>query len=483
MTSIPRASTSFTRESINKTHWSIYLLAVLAANSTLWISAWLYLKLIPPTYTSEWLVSLREVTSYTDIKLPELGGASSSVKSPFESRTQDPRESYKLIAASEPVLEAAKTQVGLEKFRKPRIELVDSTTLMQFQITGDSPEEAQEKAFALEQALVARLDELKMEESALQKAETQSVLESSQRKLEAAQKRISDYKARSGLMDRVQISELSQSIEYLRRLYLETNAEQGQVNSRYRELSASLDKSPSQAFEAFTLQNDRQFQKHDKDHSDANAALAILRSRYGPNHPAVVREQGKLDAANSAMLVRSQQLLGRPTNSAILDQLNIDNKDDLEVSVQNKLAEGLIEAGVRRTELKAKAQSMEQNLGDLENKLQILGKHEANLEALRRDLQIAEAVFSSTLAKLDIGTSEIQSSYPPIQVVTTPSLPKSPSAPKKSLVLLGTLIGSFFITTGIGSLWLRKQLGKRQQTKQKISQKPELGKSAPLKLI
>jgi uncharacterized protein involved in exopolysaccharide biosynthesis len=70
-------------------------------------------------------------------------------------------------------------------------------------------------------------------------------------------------------------------------------------------------------------------------------------------------------------------------------------------------------------------------------------------------MQVAEAVFSSTLTRLDIGKSNASGSYPLIQVVAEPSLPDSATSPKKSYVYFGAAVGSLFSTTGLVLLWLR----------------------------
>lgn len=73
-------------------------------------------------------------------------------------------------------------------------------------------------------------------------------------------------------------------------------------------------------------------------------------------------------------------------------------------------------------------------------------------------MQTAEAVFASTVAKLDLGKSEIFSAYPLAQLVAEPSLPQEASAPRRSLIFLGSTTGSIFCSAGLGLLWWRKRL-------------------------
>ena len=77
------------------------------------------------------------------------------------------------------------------------------------------------------------------------------------------------------------------------------------------------------------------------------------------------------------------------------------------------------------------------------------------LDTLLRELQIAEAIFASTLTKVDLSRGDAFGSFPLIQIVEEATLPLKPSAPKKNLVLAGTVLGSLLITSSLTLLWWR----------------------------
>jgi uncharacterized protein involved in exopolysaccharide biosynthesis len=154
--------------------------------------------------------------------------------------------------------------------------------------------------------------------------------------------------------------------------------------------------------------------------------------------------------------------LGKPFSLASLKQLNLNGTNSS--TAREALFQQLVTVQADQKGLTAQAQTMDQQIIELEKRLKELAQQESNLDALKRDTQVAEAVFSSTLTRLDIGKSNAFGSYPLIQIVAEPSLSDSPIAPKKSYVYLGAGLGSFFSTTGFALLWLysckRKKLTK-----------------------
>lgn len=459
MTDSITISSSSQKSEVNQGSWQRYLLLGLVTNAAFWGSALLYLKLTPPTYTSHSAINLPSSGSAANVNLPGIGEASYENSSPYAiSSSQDPRESYKFIAQSEPVMQAAAAHLNmsLREFGKPRIKIIDNTTIMEVDFKGASPDEARNKSLAFYQFLEARLNQLRTQEAIRRDGSFQAGLSSSQKKLEIAHKRLSDYKARSGLSSNEQINELIVNVEQLRRQRAEILAQQQQVSTRLRQLSANLNLSAQQATDAFVLQTDQTFQQNSKDYSEASAGLVILGSKFLPNHPTVVAQKAKRDATQEALLARSQSLLGRPVSQATLKQYNLSSTNF--DAARETLFQELVTVQADQQGLQAQAQAIDQQIAQFEVRLKNLAQQESTLDALKRDVQVAEAVFSSTLARSDIGrSSNAFGSYPLTQTLIESTLPETPSSPKEKFVLLGAALGSLFSTTGLVSLWLRKR--------------------------
>lgn len=435
-------------------HWFPYLFIALLANAGIWVAAVAYLKLKAPTYTSSWAVNVPVSGSAARVSLPDIGQTSYDSSSPYSVSTQDPRQNYKFVAESDAVLKAAAAQLNIspEEFGKPKIKLGDSTSIVDFQVKGSTPEQARNKSFALYRALQARVNELRVQEFVQRDASFQSSLGASQKKLEIAQKRLSEYKAQSGLNSNDQLKALSDNIENLRKQRAEILAQQQQSNARMKQLTANLNLSEREAADAFALQTDQVFQQNLRNYSEASTNVVALSARFLPGHPSIVAEEAKRDAARVALFSRGQDLLGQPLNQAMLQKLNLSGGGGRE-----SLFQSLIDAQAENRGLQSQAQETNQQITLLEKRLSALSQKETTFEALKRDLQVAEAVFSSTLANLDITRSNAFGSYPLLQMIAEPNLSTAPTSPKKDVALAGAGAASLFVTTGILTLWLHQR--------------------------
>jgi uncharacterized protein involved in exopolysaccharide biosynthesis len=439
---------------IIKSRWIRYLIFCGLVNGAIWGVSLSYLKVTKPTYTSQWALILPGGSFGVNVNLPDIGQANTSNGSGGASSMFDPRANYEYIFTSDAVVTAAAAiaKVPPQTFGMPRIKLLDNTTLMEFSVTGKSPTEAQKKSYALLQAITTQINVLRTREITQRQNPTQKILLSAQKKLQDAQLKLSNYKVNSGLSFPEQLSNLSANIEQLRRLRAETIAQAQQATKRVEKLSADL-KLPSQtAAEAFLVQSDRILQENLKNYSEATAALEILMAKFGPNHPQVVKETKRQQAAGEALLLRGQLLLGRSIDQSTLIQLSLTSNG----AGRDPLLQNLVTLQAEQRGLQGQVTALEQQIKPLEERLERLAQRQSTLENLKRDSQIAEAVFASTIAKLDLGQGDIFSAYPLVQIAVEPSLPKVPTTPKKNIVLAGAALGSVFATLGLTLLWIRK---------------------------
>lgn len=432
-----------------------YLALGVVANAMVWGFAIFFLKKEKPVYTSEWTLTIPGAVSTTSVNVPGLGSAVDQPKAPFND-AYDPREIYKAILSGDPVLSTATDLLNLPdvKVKKPRVEIVDNTTLMTLAMTGSTPEEAQKKAEALNEAFQVRLNELRLQEASRKEAAIQTVLKDARRKLDAAQARLSEYRSQTGFISDNQITQISNTVEELRRQRAATLGNRRQSNARLSQIVRTTKLNPSQAADAFALKEDPLFRLHVQNYSEANAALTVLNSKFGPKHPVVRREQARLAAAESAMLGRGQQLLGRPLNESTIIQLNL---GDGEGSPQQELLHFMVREQAEETGFTAQAGELDLQIAQLERQLRVLAQQSAVMDSLRRDVQISETVFSSTLARLDVGKQDAFGSYPAVQLLDSPTLPEDPTSPKPKTVYLGAFLCSVLLLSVLASLWTRKR--------------------------
>jgi uncharacterized protein involved in exopolysaccharide biosynthesis len=426
-------------------------------NATIWGLAFLSLKLIPPIYTSQWsLIVPGAAAPGVNLNIPNIGQASSNTSNPPVVKT-DPRNNYQYIVTNPSVLAAAAAAVrmSVEDFGEPDINLVKESSIIEFSLQGKSPAEAQRKSQALYQAFITQLNRLRNQELAQRNQETQVPLQSARAKLEAAQQRLAEYKRQSILSSPDQIKDLSANIEQLRRQRAEVLAQQQHASTRLQELSVNLGLSPQEASDAFVLQADELFQQHLKDYSDASGNRAVLLSKWLPESPVVVQATAKQQAALAAMLSRSRTLLSKPVNEQTLQRLNL--KLSSGQAEKEKLLSELIDTQAEQRALTDQVQTLERQIAQLESRLKLLSQEQLSLDNLGRESQVAETVFASTVAKLDLSQTATSDTYPAVHLLSEPSLPEKPSIPDPKIVLLGAVAVSFVATTGIVLFWLDRQ--------------------------
>ncbi len=120
----------------------------------------------------------------------------------------------------------------------------------------------------------------------------------------------------------------------------------------------------------------------------------------------------------------------------------------------------LVDLKAEQEGLFSKITLMKDQIKRLNNELTIFTQKKAILDNLDLDVQIAEAVFASTLTKIDLSKGDPFASFPMIQIIEQPTLPTEPSAPKPKLVLAGTIVGCLLVSTGLTILWWREPLVK-----------------------
>ena len=435
-----------------------YLITAAAANALLWVGTLNYLKTTPSVFTSEFIVHVAGQGLGVNVNLPSIGQATTSSSSPFSS-SADPRENYKLLALGHTILTDAAASMSLseEEFGQPTIDLIPNTTTLGFETEGSSPAIARRKGEVLFKTLERRLNTLRLAEQMERDQAISNAVDEAQDKLTAAQKRLSDYKARSGLTSSDQITNLISTIETLRKQQAEKVALSQQVGDRLRNLSASMELLPQEAATALLLQTDQQFQKSLDEYTTVTTELESLLKERGPNYPDVVELKSQQQATLNTVLTRGKALLGQNVTLTDIERLNLDNSNSSGVK-RGELFQQLITQQADYQGLLAEIKSLSQQVQALEQRLKVLVQKESVLDNYLRELQIAEAVFTSTLAKVDLGKSDPFGSYPLVQLVEPPSLPEDPSAPRKKLVIMGAGMGSIFITAGLTILWWRNEI-------------------------
>ena len=434
-----------------------YLKIWLLGNLIIWGGSLAYMQFKQPVYKSKWAIALPASNSYSTIDIPGVGQASSKSESPYNSDFSDPRENYKYLATTDEVLTnaASSLEIPIDEFGKPKINTPGNTTLIEFQIEAEQPEVARAKAIALQDSLKTSLKRLRQDESNDRSQDLADTLAVAEEKLRSAQQKLAQFQISSGLGSVEQTSNLTYNIEQLRKQQAEIVAQEQKVRSRFNQLQSNLGLSAQAAANALTLQSDSEFKEYLSSYSQISRELANLRAKFSANHPSVIEKEAEQSQTQAELNRRGELLLGKPLTSADLKNINADSGSSL--SQRGNLFQELVSLQAEQTGLADQAQSLKSQIAQLETKRSQMSQSGSKLQQLEKDVQLAQAVYSSTATKLDLSRSQTSASYPPISLVSSPSLPKSVAAPQKSLVMLGSLMSSLLLTTGLFTFWQKEE--------------------------
>lgn len=439
------------------TRWLRYGFGLGLPVLVIWSAVGSYIILTPKAYTSEMTLNLPGAVSSSNLSLTEIGQASTSTGSAFASNSMSPKVIYKSIAMSPRVLSLATKILGGKSgmIAKPRITLIDETSILEFAVTGSSPQIAQASAKALLEAVSRQLDALRSDEANRRAASVEKSLVSVAANLTATQEKLVKFQRNARFISGDQFQNITTNSEVLRQKAGELRAELERMETESKSYSKILGISASDAAVALQIQADPLYTT-----INAELALAITennlnRSKWGPNHPKVVASTARVKAARAQRSIMAAKIGGK-LSKKILDVLVLtDSKDRAE------LFHSLIDTDARAKGVAGQLAEMEKQSRNERKMLESGSAVAAELAALERNHKIAEAVFSTALARIDTNKQDIFASYPMLQVIAPASLPVEPSSPKLLYALAGGIIGTLLVIIAMTLAWIRQPILRR----------------------
>ncbi|MBR9726821.1 exopolysaccharide biosynthesis protein [Shewanella intestini] len=439
----------------------LYLKTGFAAILTIWIIAGILMLLAPTRYESKWSVILPGNGAGALVNLESLGQATSSSSSPYSSSAIDPRENYKAIANSELLLiraaQMAKMPAGT--IGKPKLKLPNQTGLMLFSINANDPKIAQAKAWALYRTLQVMLDELRSDEVKMRENGIRRGLSGFSNKVNSTQKAILGFQSERGLVSLDQFKELAITIERLRHNRVTLVSKVNGLSAKETALIRHLDTSPKLAADLLKLHNDKLIQEMVASLNTTKAQLHEMSAHYGTNHPQITTMKAQKNKLYQALNHHISSLLGR-NSQKILALLTIDDIDG-----RSQLFEQLIAVRAEREGLEHELFRLDHEILAWEDRLESSNDDAALLEDLHREHQLATAILTSAIAKMDVSKADIYTAYPLLQLLSPPTLPTTSNKLTIILLMVAALSASFMSITGLCILWIRKPLLRKILTK------------------
>lgn len=450
---VPQNQFDVFRSFVYRTLRRPYLAAALVAYVVIGVAVAFYVTKAP-TFKSEMELVLPGTGATASVAIDDVGQVVSQTNAPFGGGGFNPRVNYKQMLMSRSVLRNAADSLGIsvQAFGMPKITLTEQTSILDVAITGSSETLAQQKALALHDSLQIELNRLRADEVERRDSSIEAVLEDYRARLNEAREAILEFQQASSLVSQHQFEQSVVRLQGLEEKYIYLKAEAENVADFVLGLSQNLGVNPDLAGKAFMLQSDIEFRSLLKELDASTSQLSEYQSRWGMNHPKVIAEQQRLEAARDSLVSKSREVVGP-------DVSNVFSKLDLEFNPKRaQMFADLINASAKLKGANAEIKQLEHSQSLLKEQLKILARESAVLDRLQREFDLAQAIFTSAAARLEAGKADVFASYPVIQVLTSASLPSTVNSPIPALGIIAGLIGIIFITSGVIVLCNRKTI-------------------------
>ncbi|KIC28130.1 hypothetical protein [Leisingera sp. ANG-M6] len=427
-----------------------YLAFLLLGLALVWAPINGYLQTAPLAFKSHASLILPGSGASASMNLNGIGQASSYANSAFASNSVSPTETYKRLIGADRILAAAASAMGLTRreFGKPRIRLVDQTSLIHVEMTGPSAENAQQRGNALLQAFFEELDALRKDEQATREDSGLAAIGDYQSSVAATRSDIGKLQKSSGLLSG---EEFDAMVEDTRELEGRVEDIAGILEEKTQSVAAleqTLGIQASAAAATLKLFADADFLALEDESAIHAAKLAEARASYGEGHPKVQAARAAQAAAEHSA---SQQ-------AAAVTGIQIDELKRLDLAPDGARAEllaQLVRMDAERMGTARQYEALAQRLVFEQTRLQQLAASAARLKDLQRDFSVAEAVFASAIARTQSTKSDVYASYPLVQILENPSLPERPSSPDRKLAFAAGAAATFMLVIALLLGWIR----------------------------
>ena len=406
-----------------------------------------------PSFESKWTLILPGTGASSTYNIQDIGQISTSGANPFSNPSFSPKVVYKNIITSNEVarLAAKKANTSTDNIKGFKVKLTDQTALIDFTVKGNSPKNAQDKSWAVYHAFSEIINNLRTNEAITRGKSYQNNLEEYKQDLQKKRQKLSQYQADSDIVSEKQFEQLASFVETLSYQVIVTKSNLKQSQGQKFSLVKSLGISSEIVSKILTLQSDKVFQSALDSYSKAKQNLHDNASRWGVKHPEMKKNIAISKSSYKVLNTRSRKLLNEDTSNiiSILGGVKADSK-------KSELFSELLLVDSQLLGLQSKSDELTQQEVLLKKKLNLHSKFAQELEELRKDYQISEAIFTSYLTRTYSSKQDFFGSYPLFQMMSAPTLPLKKSSPKAIILIPAATFASIFFLIGLWLMWIRK---------------------------
>ncbi|WP_379922462.1 GumC family protein [Erythrobacter sp. R86502] len=431
-----------------------YLMALAGPLALVWLLALIYIAFAPDRFDSRMTLILPGTGVGASMNLELIGQATTNTSSAFSSTSLSPTENYKRLLMSDIVLRDAAGLAGEDEgaFPAPDIKLIDQTNVIELRMSARSPEQAQARMQALQQAFNTALEKLRDDEARTREEADVARITELERKVDEAQQALLDFQGKTGLVSLDQFAGRITALDELKANERDRRVRVAETGAAAARLSSTLDITLPQARRAMQLKADPEFQDLLSRYAKASGERARRSGTLGDAHATMEELAAEKNSLKAELARRGAAVTGLGGAKVIaLADLSVSN-------ARENLFASLSERDSDRSGHGAALNELRRQISEQSADTKDQVAQAAELAELLRDLRVAEAVFSSALARLDTNKSDPFASYPLVQTLEAPSLPRAKAAPSALLIIAGAIGATFFILIGSLLLWLRQPI-------------------------
>lgn len=425
----------------------------------------MYLMFEKPRYKTSWVMLLPGTERSSTISLDNLGEARSGGGNAYGSVSISPKNTYKEIALSDAVINDAAKQYGVDAvaFSKPRITLIDQTPAMKFTLVGEEKEELIYRAGLYNDTFHMTLDTLRKNEIERNFQGIESNLGEAKKRLAQARSDVVAHQTQSRFISDDQFKRWMSDAETLRTDKTKARVNVAELEARIVTSLGQLGISAAQA-EALLVLLSNPSVKADLERLAIQLTEQVsLRSQFASQNPARKKVE------------REVQALTRNIRNALTSVPDINTIPDVKLFglLSEDAAKSIQTAAVWLAEydgLNAEYDALNTSQLAYEERIKTQTKNSAILADLQRDHQIAEAIFSSALAKLDTSRLDIYATYPLTQLLTQPGATVVRDRLQSKLMIIGAFMIFGMLSLALTLNTMRKALIQKAHENLKIDQ-------------
>jgi polysaccharide biosynthesis transport protein len=425
-----------------KRYWkSLVLLngAIIATAATVMVIS-------PQVWLAEAQLILPNQSSNLDADLGTLGNlkqqglAFSNVLSPLKIQSS--------ILTSQDVMKKAlavdpeRSRYSLAAYTKLfEVKPVDQSTVIRLNVKGSTPQIAEKRAQILITAYQQRLNDLRLGTNDARQKFVANQLASAEGNLRRTRNQLAAFQKATGLVDSAeQTKALVANIKTLTDSQATASAQAKYAEAQAASLGNRLKLSSTGAMGTLRLAENKEYQDIRQKLSVVEAELAVLRATHTEDNPQVV----ELRSQRENLLAVLEQTLTAVSPEAPETASKVGGAGNASTNNQTDLIVKLVDAESQSQGYRQQAQQLQQNLGDMKQRLSGISTLQAQLSELQRKFDIAEGVYKGIVSQLQQEKVSAFSYYPNVQILDIPIVGNKPISPKRSLIALGALIASLF---------------------------------------